>query len=84
MMRMFKDHKVSVSQLLAFIPEPYLEQLSLQNKVDRYAKVLHGRKLFYLLLYGMLENERLSQRSLEDTFNGMPAFMQRVSGKSTC
>ena len=83
-MSMFKDYKLSVSQLLAFIPEPYLEQLSLQNKVDRYAKVLHGRKLFCLLLYGMLENERLSQRSLEDTFNGMPAFMQRVSGKSTC
>ena len=75
MMRMFKDHKVNVSQVLAFIPEPYLEQLSLQNKVDRYAKVLHGRKLFYLLLYGMLENQRLSQRSLEDTFND-PLFKQ--------
>ena len=32
-------------------------------------KVLHGRKMFYLLLYGILENDRLSQRTLEDIFN---------------
>jgi hypothetical protein len=75
MMSMFKDHQMSVSQLLELIPEQYLAQLSLQSSVDRYAKVLHGRKMFYLLLYGMLENERLSQRSLEDTFND-PLFKQ--------
>lgn len=74
-MNIFKDHKISVKELLALIPDQYLEQLSLQSHVDRYAKVLHGRKLFYLLLYGMLENERLSQRSLEDTFND-PLFKQ--------
>lgn len=32
-------------------------------------KVLNGRKMFYLLLYGILENDRLSQRTLEDIFN---------------
>ena len=32
-------------------------------------KVLHGRKMFCLLLYGILENDRLSQRTLEDIFN---------------
>ena len=66
---------MSVKQLLELIPESYLEHLSLQSHVDRYAKVLHGRKMFYLLLYGILENERLSQRSLEDTFND-PLFKQ--------
>lgn len=29
--------------------------------------------MFYLLLYGILENEKLSQRTLEDTFND-PVF----------
>jgi hypothetical protein len=43
--------------------------LSLTTRIDHYAKVLHGNKLFYLLLYGILDNEKLSQRSLEDTFN---------------
>ncbi|SBW01692.1 transposase [uncultured Dysgonomonas sp.] len=66
---MFKDHKVDINQLLAVIPEALLSHLSENTKVDHYSKVLHGKKMFYLLLYGILENDRLSQRTLEDTFN---------------
>jgi hypothetical protein len=65
----FKDHKVSVNELLGFIPEALLSHLSTTTKVDHYSKVLHGKKMFYLLLYAILDNERLSQRTLEDTFN---------------
>jgi transposase len=65
----FKDHKVSVNELLGFIPEALLSHLSTSTKVDHYSKVLHGKKVFYLLLYAILDNERLSQRTLEDTFN---------------
>jgi hypothetical protein len=65
----FKDHKVSVNELLGFIPEALLSHLSTTTKVDHYSKVLHGKKMFYLLLYAILENEKLSQRTLEDTFN---------------
>lgn len=68
-MSVFKDHKVSINQLLGVIPEALLSKLSETTKVDHYAKVLHGKKMFYLLLYGILENEKLSQRTLEDTFN---------------
>lgn len=68
-MSVFKDHKVSVNQLLGVIPEALLTKLSQTTQVDHYTKVLHGKKMFYLLLYGILENEKLSQRSLEDTFN---------------
>jgi len=68
-MSIFKGHKISVNQLLRVIPEALLSKLSETTKVDYYAKVLHGKKMFYLLLYGILENEKLSQRTLEDTFN---------------
>ncbi len=68
-MYQFKNHKVTAKELLDFIPEALLSRLSGTTKVDHYAKVLHGRKMFYLLLYGILENDRLSQRTLEDTFN---------------
>lgn len=74
-MSVFKDHKVGVNELLQVIPESLLAKLSSTTKVDHYAKVLHGQKLFYLLMYGVLENDRLSQRSLEDTFND-PFFKQ--------
>jgi len=68
-MAIFKDHTITVKQLLGFIPEALIANLSLTTKIDYYTKVLHGNKLFYLLLYGILDNDRLSQRSLEDTFN---------------
>lgn len=74
-MSVFKDHKIGVNELLQVIPESLLANLSSTTKVDHYAKVLHGQKLFYLLMYGVLENDRLSQRSLEDTFND-PFFKQ--------
>lgn len=72
-MAIFKGHKIGISQLLGVIPEALLSHLSENTKVDYYSKVLHGRKLFYLLMYGILENDRLSQRTLEDTFND-PVF----------
>ena len=68
-MAIFKDHNTTVKQLLGFIPEALLTNLSLTTRIDHYAKVLQGNKLFYLLLYGILDNDRLSQRTLEDTFN---------------
>jgi hypothetical protein len=68
-MAVFKDHRINIKYLLGFIPEALIANLSLTTKIDHYAKVLHGKKMFYLLLYGILENERLSQRTLEDTFN---------------
>jgi hypothetical protein len=68
-MAIFKDHNINVKQLLGYIPEALIANLSLTTKIDHYAKVLHGNKLFYLLLYGILDNEKLSQRTLEDTFN---------------
>ena len=70
---MKQKQRIGVNQLLGYIPEALLANLSATTNVDHYAKVLHGRKLFYLLLYGILENEKLSQRSLEDTFND-PVF----------
>lgn len=65
----FNDHKVTAADLLGVIPEALMSHLSAHTGVDHYTKVLHGKKMFYLLLYGILENDRLSQRTLEDTFN---------------
>ena len=57
-MAVFKDHKVSVNELLGLIPEALLSHLSTSTKVDYYSKVLHGKKVFYLLLYSILDNEK--------------------------
>lgn len=68
-MSVFKDHKISLKQVMEFIPEALLTHLSATTKVDYYSKVLHGKKMFYLLLFCIFDNEKLSQRTLEDTFN---------------
>lgn len=68
-MPVFKDHSFSLKQLLEFIPKALLSHLSATTKVDHYSKVLHGEKMFYLLLFCIYDNEKLSQRTLEDTFN---------------
>lgn len=68
-MSVFKDHKISLNDVLEFIPEALLSHLSATTKVDHYSKVLHGKKIFYLLLFCIFDNEKLSQRTLEDTFN---------------
>lgn len=70
---MKKDQRIGVAQLIKFIPDALLANLSTKTNVDYYSKVLHGQKMFYLLLYGIVEDERLSQRSLEDIFND-PVF----------
>ena len=68
-MSVLKDHKISLKQVLEFVPKALLSHLSATTKVDYYSKVLHGEKMFYLLLFCIFDNERLSQRTLEDTFN---------------
>ncbi len=68
----FNDHKFHLSQLLDIIPQDFfaqIETIASNLKVDHYAKVLHGKTLFNLLLYGIIESDRLSLRNLEDVFN---------------
>lgn len=72
-MSLFKDHQVTAKELLDVIPGDLLSTLSASTGVDYYSKVLQGKKIFYLLLHGLLEHDRLSQRTLEDTFND-PVF----------
>ena len=72
-MAIFREHKVNLADLIQEIPEAVLTQLSKTTKVDYCSKVLSGKLMFYLLLYGMLKIDRLSQRGLRDAF-GSPMF----------
>lgn len=62
-----------MTDLIREIPEIELARLSVNTKVDYCSKVLKGKLMFYLLLYGMLRINRLSQRGLSDAF-GSPVF----------
>ena len=48
-MSVFKDHKVSLNQLLEFVPKALLSHLSANTKIDHYTKG-SDRKI-YILIY---------------------------------
>ena len=72
-MKIFSKHKVVLSEIIREIPEEELIRLSDNSKVDYCSKVLRGKLMFYLLTYGMLRVDRLSQRGLRDAFSS-PIF----------
>jgi len=67
-MPMFTCQKINIQKILGLIPEGLLCTLSKDIKVDYCAKVLYGKRIFNLLLYGILTTDRTSQRTLEDLF----------------
>ncbi len=82
-MRLF-NHNISLSEILTKIPEDDLVRIAQDTKVDYCTKVLSGKLMFYLLLYGMLSVDRLSQRGLSDAFSS-PLFITifNYNGKQT-
>jgi len=67
------NHKISLSEILRYIPDEELTVLARESRVDYCSKVLSGKLMFYLLIYGLLRVERLSQRGLSEAF-GSPLF----------
>lgn len=72
-MAIFSKHKIGLSALLREIPDELLIGISSKTRVDYCSKVLTGKLMFYLLLYGILYVDRLSQRGLRDAFSS-PMF----------
>jgi len=62
--------KVSITNLLAIIPDDELNWIARKTNVNKYVKVLDGKSVFYLILYSLVESQRNSLRTMEDIFNG--------------
>lgn len=65
----FKEDGIGVRELLDLIPEDLLDHLAEETKVDHQTKKLYGRNVFNLLLYGLLDGERVGLRTLQDFYN---------------
>ena len=65
----FKEDGIGVDELLKLIPEDLLDHLAEETNVDHQAKKLYGRNVFNLLLYGLIDGERVGLRSLQDFYN---------------
>jgi hypothetical protein len=60
--------KVSVTELLALIPQELIDDLAESLAVDKWVKKLKANYLFKLVLFSLLSSERLSLRVMEDNF----------------
>lgn len=67
------NHKIRLVDIIRKIPDAELSRLAKETHVDYCSKVLNGKLMFYLLLYGMLKIDRISQRGLADAFSS-PMF----------
>jgi len=68
MMMKFKEDGIGVEDLLKLIPEDLLLDLAKETNVDYQVKKLYGRNVFNLLLYALIEKERIGLRGLEDLY----------------
>lgn len=59
---------ITAKQLLNLIPDDKLTSIIKDCDVDYQVKKLFSRNLFYLLLYGLMESNRVSLRSLEEVY----------------
>lgn len=61
--------KLTVSELLELLPEGYIEQLATDLEVDKWVRKLKAHTVFKLVLYSILNSERLSLRVMEGNFS---------------
>lgn len=61
--------QVYFSDLMKKVPKNLFEEVGAKYKVDRYNHKLTGESLFQILLYNLCEEDRISLRVIEDSFN---------------
>lgn len=62
---------MKLEEVLGYIPNEELEQLSISYKVDHQVKKLHGQTMFQLLLFSMLNIKHNSLRVMEEFYHSL-------------
>ena len=70
--------RLTAIEIIDLIPDQLFEKLGSIHKVDYQLKKLYGKRIFQLLLYGLLTQKALSFRILETLFE-KPVFRQYAS-----
>ncbi len=63
-----KQKKISLKDLLGFIPESFFDEIAAETKVDFQVKKLNGKVMFNLIMMGLLDSERISLRVMEQIY----------------
>jgi len=63
------NFKVNFSDIMTKIPKDLFEKVNAEFKVDRYNHKLTGQSLFNILLYNLCQEDKISLRIVESSFN---------------
>lgn len=69
---------VKVEQLMGLIPDSLLDEIARQMEVDKWVPKLKAKSIFLLIMYSLLEGDRISLRYMEEIHNS-PDF-KRLAG----
>jgi hypothetical protein len=77
---------MTVQELLKLIPEEYFDEIGLATKVDNQVKKLRGEVIFKLILFSMLDTDKLSLRVMETLLSSakFTAQLQPIDNVAGC
>lgn len=69
--------KVKVEELMKLIPDSLLEEIALHMEADKWVPKLKAKQIFLLIMYTILEGDRISLRYMEEIYNS-PDFKDLI------
>jgi IS4 transposase len=69
---------VSVSELLNLIDQQYLSELAAELEADKWVLKIKAKTVFNLLLYSLLESDKVSLRGMQDNYSA--ALFRAIEG----
>lgn len=75
--KVIKPKRVKVEQLMELIPAELLDEIALHMEADKWVPKLKAKSIFLLIMYSLLEGDRISLRYMEEIYNS-PDFKDLV------
>ncbi|MFK8104697.1 MAG: IS4 family transposase [Saprospiraceae bacterium] len=75
--KVIQPKKVRVEELMKLIPNSLLEELALEMEADKWVPKLKAKQIFLLIMYTLLEGDRISLRYMEEIYNS-PDFKDLI------
>lgn len=76
--KVIQAKRVKVEELMKLIPDTLLDEIALHMEADKWVPKLKAKSIFLLIMYSLLEGDRVSLRYMEEVYNS-PDF-KRLAG----
>lgn len=67
--KLLQSKGVKVEELLKLIPDSLLDEIALHMEADKWVPKLKAKSIFQLIMYSLLEGDRISLRYMEEIYN---------------